>query len=222
MQSLCLGAVFILFSFHVFCGVGFGQCMYPEPFTAGFLHNEIVKKLEGLSDPDPYHYLASLGVPASMLSTIRHMDEEQVIKTMPISSYVRNYLRSMFVLLEQEDLQFFPLWDQIKQDPLLTEPERQMLLQVLGLLQMSFWHWRQVFQNQPKAPLGKIVKADGLGFLKGLLFGLLFFALYDLNRMYSAVGIIGGSAIVVLFSAGESYLYARKYPKSPEPDAFYE
>lgn len=198
------------------------QLSLPASFSAGYLHNEIVKQLDQILDPDPYHYLASLGLPVPILERIKKMDESQVLVSLPLSSRQKEYVCTAFKQLEKDEINLDFLWEQVLKDPLLSAPERNLLFQLFGLLQMSFWHWKNVFRSASKVPLGEIVKADGVGFLKGLLLGLLFFALYDLKRTYSTVGIVGGSAIVLLFSAGESYLFAKKYKKNPHPYDFYE
>ncbi len=98
----------------------------------------------------------------------------------------------------------------------LYEPEKQLLRAIIQLLYHSYWFWkRRGFQ---KSALGVVMEADAFGLLKGILAGLLFFGLYDLNRMPTTVGIAGGIALAVLIPAIESAIVAIKKKKGQLQD----
>lgn len=95
--------------------------------------------------------------------------------------------------------------------------QRRYTLSTLGFFDVAKKSknlWRKHIWDDNKPPFAAVVKADALGFLKGIVLGaVVWIGSNFLFQVPDAYGIVAGSVITVGFTALDSFRFVKRYKK---------
>ncbi len=105
------------------------------------------------------------------------------------------------------------LTEEVRQASELTETEKSLLFYMLSVLKHSYQLWGRLLPNRKTRA---VLTADAYGALKGILLGLLFFAIHDLSKQPTRIGVFGGIGLALTVPAVSSLIAGIKYKKGSE------
>ncbi len=100
----------------------------------------------------------------------------------------------------------------------LTDTEKSLLLYMLSVLKHSYQLWGDLLPNNKQRA---VLTADAYGAVKGILAGLLFFAIYDFTRQPTRIGLFGGIGLALAVPAISSLVAGIKYKGGSAGGGYY-
>ncbi len=135
-------------------------------------------------------------------------------------TYLNNIDNLMNIAYEVEDSVFLELWEKnrvsIEQE--LKGQPKHILLYMLSVVKHSKILWERLLPNRKTR---QVLISDAYGAIKGILAGLLFFAIYDFTKMPSQIGTFGGVGLAITITSVSSLITAIKQRNGSSVDWYY-